>query len=116
MKTGKQQVDSLWLLWLDLLSARALVWIANVGRDADLTPAAHIYFFDRYRRLARYHLAHGRLGKARRLQAKADEHYQAGGGPGGPPYAAAMAMPRPRRFIQTHAVSSSKLDGPDDAA
>jgi hypothetical protein len=108
-------MDSFWSLLLDLLSAKALVWVASVGRDADLTPEAHVYFFDRYRRLAQYHRMHGRLGRAKRLQAKADDHYQRGGGDG-PPYAAAMAMPRPRRFIQTEAVSSNRLDGPDDAA
>jgi hypothetical protein len=30
-------------LSVDLLSAKALVWIASVGRDAELTPEAHIY-------------------------------------------------------------------------
>jgi hypothetical protein len=114
MKTRKQQVDSYWSLLLDLWSARALVWVATVGRDADLTPEAHDYFFDRYRRLAEYHRAHRRLGKATRLQARADEHYQAGRG-GGPPYAAAMAMPRPSRITHTTAVSSNRPDGSDDA-
>jgi hypothetical protein len=115
MKPTKQQADSLWLLRLDVLSARALVWMAIVGRDADLTPEAHLYFFDRYRRLAQCHRTQGRLAKAARLQAKAEDHYRAGGGDE-PPYAAAMAMPRPRRFIRTDAVSRHRLDGPDDAA
>jgi hypothetical protein len=115
VKTREQPVESFWSLSLDLLSARALVWVVSVGRDAELTPEAHFYFFDRYRRLAQYHRAHGRFGKANRLQARADEHYQAGGGDG-PPYAAAMAMPRPRRFIRTDAVSRHRLDGSDDAA
>ena len=106
---------SFWQLWLDVLSARALVWVASVGRDAELTPEAHLYFFDRYRRLAQYHRAHGRVVAAKRLQVRADEHYDAGGGDG-PPYAAAMAMPRPTRFLQTDAVSRNRLDGPDDAA
>ena len=39
-----------------------------------------------------------------------------GGGVDGPPYAAAMAMPRPSRFIRTHAVSRNRFPGPDDAA
>lgn len=115
VKPSSQHPDSFWSLWLDLLSAEALVWVASVGRDAELTPEAHVYFFDRYRRLAQYHRAHGRFEKAKRLQSKADEHYRSGGGDG-PPYAAAMAMPRPRRFVQIDAVSSNRLDGPDDAA
>lgn len=116
MKADKPQVDSQWSLLVDLLSAKVLVWVASVGRDAELTPEAHIYFFDRYRRLAEYHRARGRISKAKRFQAKAEEHYVPGGGLDGPPHAAAMAMPRPTRFIQTDAVSRNRLDGPDDAA
>lgn len=104
-------------LWLsaDLLSARLLVWVASVGRDAELTPEAHWFFRDRYQRLAQYHRVRGRAAKAQRLQAKADEHYHAGGGDG-PPYAAAMAMPRPARFIRTDAVSRHRPSDYDDAA
>lgn len=102
-------------LSLDLMSARLLIWIASVGRDAELTPDAHLYLSDRYQRLARHHRAYGRLAKAARLQAKADAHCLNVGGDG-PPYAAAMAMPRPRAFIRTDAVSRSRMDDPDDAA
>ena len=116
VKTTERQGESFWSLQVDLLSAKALVWIATVGRDADLTADTHIYFFDRYHRLAEYHRAHGRPARAKRLQAKANEHYRAGGDDAGPPYAAAMAMPRPGRFIKTDAVSNKRLDGPDDAA
>lgn len=115
MKSRAQPEDSFWPLLMDLLSAKALVWIASVGKNVDLTPEAHIYFFDRYHRLAEYHRAHGRRARAKRLEAKANEHYQAGGGDG-PPYAAAMAMPRPRRFVQVDAVSRNRLNSPDDAA
>ncbi len=106
-------------LWLsaDVLSARVLVWVASVGRNAELTPEAHSFFFDRYQRLAQYHRVRGRVGQAQRLQAKADEHYHtAGGGGDGPPYAAAMAMPRPARFIRTDAVSGHRPSDYDDAA
>ena len=116
MNTNKTSAGSILALLVDLFSARALVWIASVGRDGELTPEAHIYFFDRYQRLADYHRARGRSARAKRLQAKADEHYRAGGGGEGPPYAAAMAMPRPGRFIQTDAVSRKRLPGPKDAA
>jgi hypothetical protein len=116
VKAHQSQVDSLLSLSIDLLSAKVLVWVASVGRDVELTPEAHIYFFDRYRRLAQYHRAQGRAIRANRLQAKADEHYRASGGSDGPPYAAAMAMPRPNRFVRTDAVSRNRMDGPDDAA
>lgn len=105
-------------LWLsaDVLSARVLVWLASVGRNAELTPEAHWFFFDRYQRLAHHHRVRGRVIKARQLQTKADEHYYASGGGDGPPYAAAMAMPRPARFIRTDAVSRQQPPDYDDAA
>jgi hypothetical protein len=106
---------SRWLLAIDLLSARALVWIASVGRDANLTPEAHLFFADRYNRLADHHRRRGRLGKAMRLASRAEEHLTASGYDG-PPFAAAMAMPRPRRFLRTDAISRARLDPPDDAA
>lgn len=116
MKRTAPRTESLLSLSVDLLSAKLLVWIASVGRDAELTPQSHLYFFDRYQRLAEYHRVRGRIAKAARLQAKAEEHYQLGGGDQGPPYAAAMAMPRPRHFLVTDAVSRARLHEPDDAA
>jgi hypothetical protein len=115
MKAKDEKRDSISGLRLDLMSAKVLVWIASVGRDANLTSEAHIYFFDRYQRLAEYHRRRGHEARARRLQAKADEHYALGGGDG-PPYAAAMGMPRPRRWFTTDAVGRSHFRGPDDAA
>src|SRR5262245_15856932 len=114
MSAKNQPVDSLLSLSVDVLSAKVLVWIASVGRDAELTTDAHIYFYDRYSRLAQYHRTRGHIAKASRFLMKADEHYRAGGG--GPPYAAAMAMPRPSRFVTTDAISRRRMDGPDDAA
>jgi hypothetical protein len=114
--TTSKSWDSWWALVADVLVARVLVWAASWGRDAELTPEAHLYFFDRYHRLAEWHRARGRFAKARFLQARADEHYRAGGGADGPPYAAAMAMPRPRRFVTIDAVSTNQPGGPNDAA
>jgi len=74
MKTRDKKNDSIVGLRLDLMTAKMLVWAVCVGRDADLTSEAHIYFFDRYQRLARYHRVRGHNARARRLQAKADEH------------------------------------------
>ncbi len=103
-----------WLRW-DLLSAKALAWTLTFGRDVELTPETHHFFYDRYHRLADHHRACGHRSRARRLNAKADEHYRAGGFDG-PPFAAAMAMPRPRRFTRVDAVSRYHVNGPDDAA
>ena len=102
--------DSRLSLTVDLLSAKLLVWVASVGRDAELTDDAHRFFCDRYRRLAAHHRARGRWARARRLDEKADRHDLGGG----PPYAAAMAMPRPRRFVSVDAVGRHRF--PDDAA
>ena len=76
-----------------------------------LTSEAHFFFFDRYRRLADWHKAHGNEVKAARLAQKADAHYRAGGDDD-PPRAAAMAMPRPKRFVMTDAVSRVPLAPP----
>lgn len=115
MKPCNRQPERWWRIAVDLLTAKILVWIARVGRDAELTPEAHMYFFDRYRALAEFHRSRGRHAKAKRIQAKANEHYRTGF-EDGPPYAAAMAMPRPSRLIRTDAVSRTRLRDPDDAA
>ena len=107
--------DSWWRLTLDLASAKLLVWVASVGRPVELTRDAHLYFADRYQRLAHMHRAHRRIGKAERLEQKAQEHLDAVGWHG-PPHAAAMAMPHPPRVTFTNAVSHLWLKGPDDAA
>jgi len=107
--------DSLWRLSADLWSAKLLVWVARAGRDVDLTADAHLFFADRYLRLGCVHRKHRRAGRAERLEQKAQEHLDAAGW-SGPPYAAAMAMPRPTKFTVTNAVSDRRLDGPDDAA
>lgn len=103
-------------LRVDLIIAKVLVWVASVGRDAELTEGAHLYFFLRYQRLANYHRQRGHDKRAAQLQARADEHYRRGGG-GGPPYAAAMGMPRPSQWFTTDAVAQRQdRRGPDDAA
>lgn len=116
MSATDRPADSLFSLIVDLWSAKALVWIASVGRDAELIPDVHVYFFDRYCRLAQYHRARGRMERAQRFEAKALDHYQSAGGDDEPPYAAAMAMPRPTRFIRTDAVSRVRIPPPDEAS
>ena len=61
-------------LCADLVSARALVWLASIRTDGELTRDAHLFFFDRYRRLAQWHRAHGRAARAKDLSARAEEH------------------------------------------
>ena len=115
MHSNVRRSESRFVLTADLLSAKVLVWLASVGRDAELTRDAHLYFADRYSRLAQVHRARGRASRTRELERKAREHFDAAGFDG-PPFAAAMALPRPRHFVMTDAVSRTSLDGPDDAA
>src|SRR5262249_9303952 len=84
MKTPGPRKESISEVRFDLASAKILVWIASVGRDAELTAEAHIYFFDLYQKLADYHHRYGQTARARNLQEKADEHYRLGGGDGPP--------------------------------
>jgi hypothetical protein len=104
-----------WRLAMDMLSARLLVWVASFGRDAELTAEAHLFFADRHQQLAALHREHHRIARAQRHQAKAHDHIDAAGWDG-PPYAAAMALPRPRRLSFTNAVSRQRLDGPWNGA
>jgi hypothetical protein len=104
-----------WSVALDVASARALVWVARFGRDADLTPEAHLFFADRYSWLAEHHRARGRPQRASRFAALAQQHLDLGGFDD-PPFAAALAMPRPARFLRTDAISRVRLPPPDDAA
>jgi hypothetical protein len=109
------RTDSLWSLRFDLMSANVLVWIARIGRDPELLPETHLYFFDRYSRLAQVYSRRGSQARAQALRERAAEHYRAGGGDG-PPYAAAMGMPRPRQWVMTDARSDRAVRPPDDAA
>jgi hypothetical protein len=105
--------ESIWKLRLDIGTAKILVWAARVGRDAELTPNTHLYFAGRYQQLGDYHRKQGNKQRADRLHAKATLHYKLGGGHEHGPYTAAIAMPRPRQWIITDAVSGRN---PDDAA
>lgn len=64
---------------------------------------------------AEYYRGRGQRKKAARLYEKAEAHYRRSGHPG-PPFAAAMAMPRPRSPFFTWAVGTRDARGPDDAA
>ena len=107
--------ESRWALVLDVVSAQALAWIATRRPDTELTPEAHLFFYDRYSRLGAWYRHRGHLARATRLQARAERHWEASGGDG-PPYAAAMALPRPRGWVRTNAVSHTHPGGPDEAA
>ena len=102
-----------WKIRVDLLSARALLWLGTASGRGEIRPEIHAYFYDRYSRLALVYETKGNTSRAKRLMAKAAHHWQLSGGDG-PPFAAAMAMPTPRPPFRTWAVSGR--DEPDDAA
>jgi hypothetical protein len=75
----------------------------------------HLYFYDRYWRLAHWYEEHGNKRRAIRLLAKAEDHYRRSDHDG-PPFAAALAMPVPRPFLFAGAVATRRMDDPNDAA
>jgi hypothetical protein len=98
-----------WQLRSDLIVTHVLLWVAGAGRLGEPVPGVHLYLYDRYSRLAQYHQRRGHPKRASRLFAKADKHYRRSGYTGPPPFAAAMAMPRPRPPIFTLAVARKRI-------
>src|SRR5262245_31919012 len=107
--TSAAKLKSVWRLRADLASARVLLWVSSLGRTADLTPETHLYLATRYDQLSHHYLARRRYLKARRFARLARAHYLAGGWDG-PPHPAAMAMPRPQRWVIVNAVSRVRAD------
>ena len=104
-------------LRVDIAVALALLVIAKAGRPARPNPEVCFYLGDRYVRLSEYHRVKGRLKKAKCLKAKAECYFQGSGPWRDPPYAAAMAMPAPKRPTFTAAIGWRARHGPpDDAA
>jgi len=105
-----------WGLRGDLIITNAILWVAGAGRVGEPRPEVHLYLYDRYWRLADYYERRGNRKKASRLRTKAAAHYKHSGDTG-PPFAAAMAMPRPRSPFFTWAVAKGwDRRDPDDAA
>ena len=94
-------------LLLDILSIKALIWM--FGRNDELLDS-HLFFFDKYSDLADYHRSRGRIGKADRLAAIAEFHFQLAPDDD-PPEAAAMAMPSPQARTRTEAVGAGVVRG-----
>ncbi len=96
--------ESLWTLRADIVSAKVLIWTASVGRQTKLTPETHIYLANLYDRLSHQYCLRARHAKATRFARLAAQHYRAGDW-NGPPFAAALAMPRPVKWVFVEAVS-----------
>ena len=107
--------DRPWGLRGDVIVTNALLWVVTVRRAGEPKPEVHLYLYDRYWRLAEYYERRGKRKKAAYLYAKAEAHYRSSG-QSGPPFAAAMAMPRPRSPFFTWAVGGREPRSPNDAA
>jgi hypothetical protein len=109
--------DSALHLRFDLVVALALLAAAKAGRRARPNPDVCFYLGDRYLRLAELHKERGSIRKARRLKLKAEKYLKGAGPWRDPPYAAAMAMPVPRRPTFTEAIGwRARKIPPDNAA
>ena len=106
--------DSMARLRIDIFVAHLLLVVARAGKPGEPNPDVCFYLGDRYLRLAEKYQEWGALRKAQRLTEKAEKYL----GPlPGPPYAAAMAMPIPKRPSFTAAIGWRPRKGPpDDAA
>ena len=114
MTTTTPEQDSIWRLRLDLASAKALMLVGSSHPEEDIDPNVHLFFYDRYWRLASLHEKAGRTRRAAVLRARAEHHL--GFCHGGPPYAAAMAAPAPRPSMRTLAFGRAASDNSDDAS
>ncbi|HKQ60480.1 MAG TPA: hypothetical protein VJS92_04295 [Candidatus Polarisedimenticolaceae bacterium] len=53
-------MNSAWRLRRDIVSIRALLWLTRSSGRGEPTPDVHLYFYDRYWRLAQHHARAGR--------------------------------------------------------
>jgi hypothetical protein len=106
--------ESISQLRIDILVAHLLLFVAKAGKPGEPNSDVCFYLGNRYLRLAEKYQRSGASSKSLRLRGKAEKYL----GPlQGPPYAAAMAMPIPRRPTFTAAIGWRTRKGPpDDAA
>jgi hypothetical protein len=118
MENVKQ--PSAWDLRLDLVSSRALLWVATASGTGSVRREVHRYLSDRYQRLAVHHNARGHSRSAARLWTKARWHFRLGGGgdlgPHPPAGALAMPIPEPPTFTRAIGFSARHGGGSNDAA
>ena len=104
-----------WRLRCDIAFAKVVIWFAGVGQREKLSPEAHVFLYDRYWRLAKWHELRGRNGASRRLKTVALFHWDASGYDDPPP-AAALAMPVPYPPSFTNAVAKTHDHGSGNSA
>lgn len=92
-------------LLLDIASMKVFVWL--LGNNGELLDS-HLFFYHRYFELGELYEKAGRADKAVRFFAIAEAHFQAAPDDH-PPEAAAAAMPVPKPWRRTNAVSTTRL-------
>jgi hypothetical protein len=110
--------ESLLKLRFDIVLAHLLLFVARAGKSGEPNSDAYYYLGERYWRLAEIYQRHGAGDKAERLPRKAVLYLRLSGfWDGGPPPAAAMAMPVPKAPTFTAAIGRRLCKGPpNDAA
>ena len=115
MSAYNAAAESIWRLRLDLASAKALMFVGASLSDEDVDPDVHLFFYDRYWRLAALHERAGHKRRAATLRTRAEHHFAFCHGDG-PPHEAATVAQAPRPSIRTLAFGRDARDNPDDAA
>jgi hypothetical protein len=105
------------LILVDFVSMKVFMWVLGKLFTWAVDPNggildSHLFFYDRYSDLAEHHRLRGRSAEADRFAAIAEAYYQAAPDDDEPPGAAAMAMPVPRRPVNTDAVSTTRVPKP----
>ena len=109
--------ESLAQLRVDIFVAHCLLIVAKAGKSGEPNADVCFYLGDRYLRCAGKHKEKGASAKSQRLREKAERYLSASGPWRGPPYAAAMAMPAPRRPTFSEVIGwRTRQQPPDDAA
>jgi hypothetical protein len=108
------KTPSMWshmFIVVDIVSMKVFLWALGKLRRSAVDPSggildSHLFFYDRYADLAEHHRLRGRIAKARRFTAVAEAYYELAPDDDEPPKAGAMAVPVPRRPLNTNAVST----------
>ena len=91
----------------DIGVVKTCAFVAGISREIRLAPEIHVFLYDRYWRLAKWHEARGHARRARTLKARALHHW-AQAGYDEPPPAVALAMPIPLPPLFTDAVARTR--------
>jgi hypothetical protein len=104
MKRAAAATMSPWRLRCEIVFVTGLARLVFAGQSVQLSPEFHVFLYDRYWRLAKWHEARGRTRRSHVLKTRALSHWEQTDYDG-PPFAGALAMPIPMPPIFTWAVA-----------